>query len=129
RNLRGVLESIASRYFRRTVRRDRADNCQHAGPLSRCHTTRTTAAIDGAPVCAPTPAVWRRITLTDSASIGALMDFLRRSLILCICCVACTGALLTGQEAGPASKPRLTPEEMEAFLLKAKVTNRRDAGS
>ena len=57
------------------------------------------------------------------------MDFLRRSLFICVCCVACTGALLTGQEAAPASNPRLTPEDMEAFLLKAKVTNRRDAGS
>ena len=57
------------------------------------------------------------------------MDFLRRSLFLWVCCVACTGALLTGQEAAPASNSRLTPEDMEAFLLKAKVTNRRDAGS
>ena len=58
RNLRGVLESIASRYFRRAVRRYRAADCQHAGTLIGCHTARTTAAIDGAPVCAPS-AVFR----------------------------------------------------------------------
>ena len=57
------------------------------------------------------------------------MDFLRRSLVLCVVVIAFTGAPLSGQESGPAAKPRLTPEEMEAFLLKSKVTNRRDAGS
>ena len=57
------------------------------------------------------------------------MDLVRRSLVLSVVLIACTGALLTGQDAGPASNPRLTPEDMEAFLLKAKVTNRRDAGS
>jgi hypothetical protein len=57
------------------------------------------------------------------------MDLVRRSLVLSVVLIACTGALLTGQEAGPASNSRLTPEDMEAFLLKAKVTNRRDAGS
>jgi hypothetical protein len=57
------------------------------------------------------------------------MDFVRRSLVLGVVFVACTGALLTGQEAAPAAQARLTPDEMEAFLLKAKVNNRRDAGS
>ena len=59
---RVVLESIARRYFRRAVRRHRADDCRHAGTLTGCHTTRTTAAINGASVCAPSPAVWRRIS-------------------------------------------------------------------
>ena len=53
---RGLPESIASRYFRRAVRRHRADDCQHAGTLPGCHTARTTAAINGAPVCAPSAA-------------------------------------------------------------------------
>ena len=57
------------------------------------------------------------------------MDFARRSLVLGVVFVACAGALLTGQQAGPASRPRLTPEEMEAFLLKANISDRRDAGS
>jgi len=57
------------------------------------------------------------------------MDFLRRSLVLCVVVIAFTGAPLSGQESGPAAKPRLTPEEMEAFLLKAAISNRRDAGS
>jgi hypothetical protein len=57
------------------------------------------------------------------------MDLVRRSLVLSVVLIACTSALLAGQEVGPASNPRLTPEDMEAFLLKAKVTNRRDAGS
>ena len=57
------------------------------------------------------------------------MDFVRRSLVLGVVVVACTGALLTGQEATRAAQPRLTPDEMEAFLLKAKISNRRDAGS
>jgi hypothetical protein len=57
------------------------------------------------------------------------MDLVRRSLVFSVVLIACTGALLTGQESGPASKPRLTPEDMEAFLLKATISNRRDAGS
>ena len=57
------------------------------------------------------------------------MDFLRRSLVLCVVVIAFTGAPLSGQESGLAAKPRLTPEEMEAFLLKAAISNRRDAGS
>jgi hypothetical protein len=58
------------------------------------------------------------------------MDFVRgRSLVLGVFFAACTVALLTGQEAGPGVKLRLTPEEMEAFLLKAKITDRRDAGN
>ena len=57
------------------------------------------------------------------------MDTVRRSLVLGVFFVFCTSALLAGQEVPPAAAPSLTPEDMEAFLLKAKVTNRRDAGS
>jgi hypothetical protein len=57
------------------------------------------------------------------------MDLVRRSLVLSVVLIACTGALLNGQEAAREAQPRLTPDEMEAFLLKAKITNRRDAGS
>ncbi len=57
------------------------------------------------------------------------MDFVRRLLILGVFFVTCTGALVASQGAAPAATPRLTSEEMEAFLLKAKVANKRDAGS
>jgi len=57
------------------------------------------------------------------------MDTVRRSLVLGVFFVVCTSALLAGQGVPPAAAPSLTPEDMEAFLLKAKVTNRRDAGS
>jgi len=57
------------------------------------------------------------------------MDTVRRSLVLGVFFVVCTSALLAGQGVPPAATPSLTPEDMEAFLLKAKVTNRRDAGS
>ena len=49
------------------------------------------------------------------------MDFVRRLLILGVFFVTCTGALVASQGAAPAATPRLTSEEMEAFLLKAKV--------
>jgi hypothetical protein len=57
------------------------------------------------------------------------MDTVRRSLVLGVFFVVCTSALLAGQGVPPAATPSLTPEDMEAFLLKAKITNRRDAGS
>ena len=57
------------------------------------------------------------------------MDTVRRSLVLGVFFVVCTSALLAGQGVPPAATPSLAPEDMEAFLLKAKVTNRRDAGS
>ena len=57
------------------------------------------------------------------------MDTVRRSLVLGVFFVVCTSALLAGQGVPPAATPSLTPEDMEAFLLKAKVTKRRDAGS
>jgi len=57
------------------------------------------------------------------------MDIVRRSLVLGVVLVVCTGALLTGQEAARPASPLLTSDEMEAFLLKATVSNRRDAGS
>jgi len=57
------------------------------------------------------------------------MDTVRRSLVLGVFFVVSTSALLAGQGVPPAATPSLAPEDMEAFLLKAKVTNRRDAGS
>lgn len=57
------------------------------------------------------------------------MDTVRRSLVLGVFFVVCTSALLAGQGVPPAATPSLAPEDMEAFLLKAKITNRRDAGS
>ena len=57
------------------------------------------------------------------------MDIVRRSLVLGVVFVVCTGALLTGQEVARPASPPLTSDEMEAFLLKAKVSSRRDAGS
>ena len=57
------------------------------------------------------------------------MDTVRRSLVLGVFFVVCTSALLAGQGVPPAATPSLAPEDMEAFLMKAKVTNRRDAGS
>jgi hypothetical protein len=57
------------------------------------------------------------------------MDTVRRSLVLGVFFVVCTSALLAGQGVPPVATPRLTQEEMEAFLLKAKISNRRDAGS
>ena len=57
------------------------------------------------------------------------MDFVRRSVVLSVICAAFTSALLAGQDAAPAAQPRLTPEQMEAFLATAQVSKRRDAGS
>ena len=57
------------------------------------------------------------------------MDTVRRSLVLGVFFVVSTSALLAGQGVPPAATPSLAPEDMEAFLMKAKVTNRRDAGS
>ena len=57
------------------------------------------------------------------------MDTVRRSLLLGVFLVVCTSALLAGQGVPPVATPSLTQEEMEAFLLKAKISNRRDAGS
>jgi hypothetical protein len=57
------------------------------------------------------------------------MDTVRRSLVLGVFFVVCTSALLAGQGVPPVATPSLTLEEMEAFLLKAKISSRRDAGS
>ena len=57
------------------------------------------------------------------------MDTVRRSLVLGVFFVVCTSALLAGQGVPPVAAPSLTQEEMEAFLLKAKISHRRDAGS
>jgi hypothetical protein len=54
------------------------------------------------------------------------MSSIRRSLVFGIVLFASTG-LLTAQEA-PVKQAALSHDEMEAFLLKATITNSRDAG-
>jgi len=51
----------------------------------------------------------------------------RRSMVLGVILVAGLSRILSAQAASE-SKASLTPEQMEAFLLKARVTNQRDAG-
>lgn len=55
------------------------------------------------------------------------MSIRRRVSILLVAVLACTVAL-AAQEAAKASPPQLSKEEMEAFLLKGKITKTRDAG-
>src|SRR5262245_60361106 len=50
-----------------------------------------------------------------------------RRLALLLIVLGSTGAL-ANQQAPGAAQPVLTPEEMEAFLLKATITNTRNAG-
>jgi hypothetical protein len=50
-----------------------------------------------------------------------------RVSILLVAVLACTVAL-AAQEAAKASPPQLSKEEIEAFLLKGKITKTRDAG-
>jgi len=58
------------------------------------------------------------------------MDVRRRSRVLgAILLVGLAPALLAQETPAPASTPALSPEAMEAFLLKARVSNQRDAGS
>jgi hypothetical protein len=58
------------------------------------------------------------------------MDVRRRSRVLgAILLVGLAPALLAQETPAPASTPALSPEAMEAFLLKARVSNLRDAGS
>ena len=58
------------------------------------------------------------------------MDVRRRSRVLgAILLVGFAPALLAQETPAPASTPALSPEAMEAFLLKARVSNLRDAGS
>src|SRR5262245_7672238 len=54
------------------------------------------------------------------------MDLCRRSRVLGIILLA---GLTPAVFAQSTSAPSLSPEEMEAFLLKARITNERDAGS
>jgi hypothetical protein len=51
----------------------------------------------------------------------------RRSLILVLLLAVGTG-LRASQQAAPAASLQLSPAEMEAFLLKARISSRRDAG-
>ena len=55
------------------------------------------------------------------------MDVRRRSMVLGVILVAVLSRVLSAQAAAE-SKASLTPEQMEAFLLKARVSNQRDAG-
>ena len=55
------------------------------------------------------------------------MDVRRRSMVLGVILVAGLTRVLAAQAASE-SKASLTPEQMEAFLLKARVSNQRDAG-
>jgi len=58
------------------------------------------------------------------------MDVRRRSRILgAILLVGLAPTLLAQETPAPASTPALSPEAMEAFLLKARLSNLRDAGS
>jgi hypothetical protein len=55
------------------------------------------------------------------------MDVRRRSRVLgVILCAGLAPALLA--QGTPAPAPTLTPEQMEVFLLKARISNQRDAG-
>jgi hypothetical protein len=54
------------------------------------------------------------------------MGIVKRSLILAIVIVA--GTVAAAQQTTPDAKTVLAPEDMEAFLLKANVTNSRSAG-
>ena len=57
------------------------------------------------------------------------MDVRRRSRVLgAILLVGLAPNLLAQETPAPASTPALSPEAMEAFLLKARVSNLRDAG-
>jgi hypothetical protein len=55
------------------------------------------------------------------------MGIIKRSLILAIVIIAST-EFAAAQQTTAVAKLSLAPEEMEAFLLKATVTNSRDAG-
>jgi hypothetical protein len=56
------------------------------------------------------------------------MDVGRRSRVLGVIFIAgCAPALFA--QGAPAPAPTLTPEQMETFLLKARVSNQRDAGA
>jgi hypothetical protein len=57
------------------------------------------------------------------------MNIGRRRMVLGAVLLACSSALLTAQEASAPAVPRLTPEEMQTFLLKARIVKMRDAGS
>ena len=58
------------------------------------------------------------------------MDVRRRSRVLgAILLVGLAPTLFAQETPAPASTPALSPEAMEAFLLKARVSNLRDAGS
>ena len=56
------------------------------------------------------------------------MNLARGPLALGVCVTLGLAALTAGQEIAPVA-PRLTNDEMAAFLLKARILNIRDAGS
>ena len=57
------------------------------------------------------------------------MDISRRLIVLGLVLLACTGASVRALQAPAAAVPSLTHEEMETFLLKAKIIKTKDAGS
>jgi hypothetical protein len=57
-----------------------------------------------------------------------MMNLARGPLVLGVCVTLGLAALTAGQDVAPAA-PRLTYDEMAAFLLKARILNVRDAGS
>ena len=57
------------------------------------------------------------------------MDSARRLIVLGLVLFACTCASVKAQQAPAPTVPSLTHEEMETFLLMAKITKTKDAGS
>ena len=56
------------------------------------------------------------------------MDVRRRSMALAVVLVVGISSVLLAQNAAAPAVPSLTPEQMETFLLKGRVSNQRDAG-
>jgi hypothetical protein len=57
------------------------------------------------------------------------MNVGRRRVVLGAVLLACSSVLLTAQQGSAPAVPRLTPEEMQTFLLKGRIVKMRDAGS
>lgn len=57
------------------------------------------------------------------------MKLAPRLLVLALVVTAYVGTLNAAQETTAAQRPTLAPEQMEAFLLKARITRIRDAGN
>ena len=57
------------------------------------------------------------------------MEFARRLAIVAVIWIACVEAAHAGQGAAAPERPALTPAQMEAFLLKARIARMRDTGN